>query len=259
MITFSRLGRWGRLGNQMFEYAALLGIGMRLGYDVAVPGPDRHDLASCFDITARILTGGDRGQLRHVFQEPRIGYSERFWAIEDFTDLRGFFQSPRYFPPRDVVKAEFTFRADLMEAAADVMQPWRDEGRVIVGMTVRRSDYQEHPELYVQLWDTDFYDRALAEFEDLDPIVVVSSDDQVWCRERFAGERFVFADTVSDNAQLALLTLCDHLIVSNSSYAWWSAWLNDGPGRRIAASRWLGEGLETHRDPLPEGWEALEV
>jgi hypothetical protein len=259
MITFSMLGGWGRLGNQMFEYAALLGIGMRLGYVVAVPPPDRHALASCFDITAPTLDGRARQELRHLFQEPRLGYSERFWAIEDFTDIRGYFQSPRYFPPRDVVMAEFTFRADLMEAAASVLQPWRDEGSVIVGMSVRRGDYVRMPKLFVQLWDTDFYDRALAEFEDLDPIVVVSSNEPDWCRERFAGDRFVFADSISDNAQLALLTQCDHLIVSNSSFSWWGAWLNDGPGRRIAASRWFGEILEPHRDPLPEGWEALEV
>jgi hypothetical protein len=259
MITFSRLGRWGRLGNQMFEYAALLGIGAKLGYDVAVPPPDRHALASCFDITAPTLGGRASESLRHVFHEPRIGYSERFWAIDDFTDIRGFFQSPRYFPPRDVVMAEFTFRPDLIEAAAGVLQPWRDEGRVIVGMTVRRADYQQYPDLLVQLWDTDFYDRALAEFGNLDPIVIVSSDEPEWCRQRFTGDRFVFADGISDNAQLALLTRCDHLIVSNGSFAWWGAWLNDGPGRRITASRWFGEALEPHRDPLPEGWEALEV
>ena len=259
MITFSRLGRWGRLGNQMFEYAALLGIGARLGYDVAIPPPGRHALTTCFGISAPLLDGPGRRRLRHVFQEPRLGYSERFWAIEDFTDLRGFFQSPRYFPPRDVLMGEFAFRPELAEAAEGMLRPWRDQGRVVVGMTVRRRDYQDHPELFVQLWDTDFYDRALRELEDLDPVVVVSSDDPGWCREQFRGERFEFADTITDNAQLALLARCDHLIVANSSFAWWGAWLNDGPGRRIAPSRWYGEALEVQRDPLPAGWEALDV
>lgn len=259
MITFTRLGRWGRLGNQMFEYAALLGISRRLGYDVAIPAPGRHALTSCFDITARFLRPADQRQLRHVFQEPRLGYSERFWAIEDFTDLRGFFQSQRYFPPRDVITREFTFQPELTEAAEGMLQPWRDQGRAVVGMTVRRRDYQDYPELFVQLWDTDFYERALREFEDLDPVVVVSSDDPDWCRERFAGAGFAFADSISDNAQLALLTRCDHLIVANSSFAWWAAWLNDLPGRRITPSRWYGEALEAQRDPLPEGWEALGV
>jgi hypothetical protein len=259
VITFTRLGRWGRLGNQMFEYASLLGIARLLGYDVAIPPPGRHSLHSCFEITTPVLRGPDRRRLRHVFQEPRLGYSERFWAIEDFTDLRGFFQSTRYFPPREVVTREFTFQADLADTAATVLRPWRDAGRTVVGMTVRRQDYQEHPDLFVQLWDTDFYERALAELDDLDPVVLVSSDDPDWCRTRFTGDRFVFVDHISDNAQLAVLTRCDHMIVSNSSFAWWAAWLNEGAGRRIAASRWYGKALEPQRDPLPDGWEALEV
>jgi glycosyl transferase family 11 len=244
----------------MFEYATLLGAALKLGYDVAVPPPSQHLLTSCFDITAPILTERDRQQIRHVFHETRLGYSERIWEIEDFTDLRGYFQSPRYFPPRDIVKSEFSFRADLVEAATGLLQPWRDEGRAIVGMSVRRGDYQHLPEKYVQLWETDFYDRAVAEFEALDPIVVVSSNEPDWCRERYTGDRFVFADSISDTAQLAMLTICDHLIVANSSYAWWAAWLNDQPGRRIAPSRWMTLELrESQRDPLPEGWESLEV
>jgi hypothetical protein len=249
----------GRLGNQMFQYAALMGIGRKLGYDIAIPPPDQHQLGRCFHITAPILTEKDRRQIRHVFKPYHIGYSERTWEIEDFTDLHGFFQSPRYFPPREIVKSEFTFRPELMEAAMGFLQPWRDDGRLIVGMSVRRGDYQRHSEKLVQVWQTDFYDRAVAEFEALDPVIVVSSDEPDWCRQRFAGDRFAFADSINDAAQLAMLTQCDHLIVANGSYAWWAAWLNDGSGRRIAPSRWYGEVWESQRDPLPEGWEALEV
>jgi hypothetical protein len=259
MITFSRLGQWGRLGNQMYSYATLLGIGTKLGYDVAIPPPEEHELGSCFDVTAPILTEGDRRRIRHVFHEPRYGYSDRFWAIEDFTDLRGFFRSERFFPPRDVVRREFTFKPELIDAAAGFLQPWRDEGREIVGMAVRRGDYQQFPEYFVQLWDTDFYDRALLEFEGLDAVIVVSSDDPEWCRQRYADERMVFADSLSDTAQLAMFTLCDHMIISNSTFSWWGAWLNDGPGRRIAPDRWRGELHESQRDPLPEGWDALPI
>lgn len=262
MITYTKLGypRWGRLGNQMFEYATLLGVGMRLGYDVAIPPPQQHSLLSCFDISAPVLTEPDREKLRHIFHEDCLGYSDRVWSIEDWTDLRGYFQSERYFPPREVVKAEFTFKPELMKAAQDLLQPWREEGRVIVGMSVRRGDYQKYPGKFVQLFDTDFYDRAVAEFEGLDPIVIVSSDQPDWCRQRYVGDRFAFADSISDPAQLAMLTLCDHVILANGSFAWWGAWLNDGPGRRIAPSRWMKVELrEAQRDPLPEGWEVLEV
>jgi hypothetical protein len=146
-----------------------------------------------------------------------------------------------------------------MKAARDLLQPWREQGRVTVGMSVRRGDYQKYPGKFVQLFDTDYYDRALAELEDLDPIVIVTSDQPDWCRERYAGDRFAFADSISDPAQMAMLTQCDHLIVANSSFSWWGAWLNDGPGRRIGPAKWMMiEERESQRDPLPDGWEALE-
>ena len=36
-IGFNHLGRHGRLGNQMFQYAGLRGIAAHKGYDFAIP------------------------------------------------------------------------------------------------------------------------------------------------------------------------------------------------------------------------------
>ena len=37
MIGFNALGRMGRLGNQMFQYAALKGIARNIGADITIP------------------------------------------------------------------------------------------------------------------------------------------------------------------------------------------------------------------------------
>lgn len=37
MLAFNQIGNLGRLGNQMFEYAALRGIAARHGYEWSVP------------------------------------------------------------------------------------------------------------------------------------------------------------------------------------------------------------------------------
>ena len=37
MITFIHLGALGRLGNQMFQYAALRGLGLARGYETKIP------------------------------------------------------------------------------------------------------------------------------------------------------------------------------------------------------------------------------
>ena len=37
MITFLELGRWGRLGNQLFQYAALKSLSIDKGYEIKLP------------------------------------------------------------------------------------------------------------------------------------------------------------------------------------------------------------------------------
>ena len=41
MIGYNRLGDNGRLGNQMFQYAALRGIAAKHNYDWVVPEPEQ--------------------------------------------------------------------------------------------------------------------------------------------------------------------------------------------------------------------------
>ena len=61
MIGFNHLGRLGRLGNQMFQYAALRGIADKQGVNYCFPfhqdavddglgNPNRTELFDCFDM-----------------------------------------------------------------------------------------------------------------------------------------------------------------------------------------------------------------
>ena len=44
MIGFNHLGNLGRLGNQMFEFAALRGIAAEHGYNICIPPPDHQGI-----------------------------------------------------------------------------------------------------------------------------------------------------------------------------------------------------------------------
>ena len=53
MLAFKNIGSLGRLGNQMFEYAALRGIAAKHGYSWCIPPSDRkgienYSLHECF-------------------------------------------------------------------------------------------------------------------------------------------------------------------------------------------------------------------
>ena len=43
MIGYNHLGKNGRLGNQMFQYATTRGIAAKKGYDFIIPDSDFRD------------------------------------------------------------------------------------------------------------------------------------------------------------------------------------------------------------------------
>jgi hypothetical protein len=54
----------------------------------------------------------------------------------------------------------------------------------------------------------------------------------------------------------------DTVVLSNSSFSWWGAWLNRRPGARILApEHWVGfeTGIESPRDVICAGWERVVV
>ena len=56
MLAFNNIGSLGRLGNQMFEYAALRGIAKQQGYEWMIPPPERkgienYSLHDCFKLS----------------------------------------------------------------------------------------------------------------------------------------------------------------------------------------------------------------
>ena len=48
MVTFAQLGRYGRLGNQMFQVASTIGIAKANGYDYVFPEWVNHDAVERF-------------------------------------------------------------------------------------------------------------------------------------------------------------------------------------------------------------------
>jgi len=129
-----------------------------------------------------------------------------------------------------------------------------------VGIHIRRASnpinpqepkYSENP-FYVNLSDTDYYERAMAMFPG--EKFLVFSDDPEWCKEKFKDNPDVqVMEKGNEIEDFNLLASCKDLIIANSSYSWWAAFLCPNESKRIIAPKnWYTDKKE--RTKIPKSW-----
>jgi hypothetical protein len=183
MIGFNHLGIIGRLGNQMFQYAALRGIAEKHGYEFTIPESDfndewnDHQLFDAFNLPYL----KSKGRVSDKFlQERQFNYdSELVEQCPDDISLYGYFQTERYFSHiTDSIKEDFTFKKDVVTNCKEVMEELSEP----IALHVRRTDYveksQDHPPCSLE-----YYHTALKRFNEKRPVVIFTDDVQ-WCKDQ---------------------------------------------------------------------------
>ena len=99
------------------------------------------------------------------------------------------------------------------------------------------------------------------ENKDFVPHYFVFSDDMAWSRENIkpAGPiTYVEHDNIVDYERMTLMSFCHHHIISNSTFAWWGAWLNPRPSKVvIAPKRWIAKAGVRTDDIVPAQWNRV--
>ena len=129
-----------------------------------------------------------------------------------------------------------------------------------VGVHVRRGlnpyiptepKYNDNP-FHFNICDTDYYERAMAMFPW--EKFVIYSDDPEYCRERFKGDNIQVVERGKDDVEdFNLLASSKHLIIANSSFSYWAAYLCPNESKKIIAPKQWFTDKET-RTVLPESW-----
>lgn len=278
----------GRLGNCLFQYAAARALAERTGTTVLLNlarytswrhprgGAVARALrffsldASCTGLdpdAGRTLSRLRLRERREDFIERSWGYDRRFETLGAATRLTGYFQSARYW-----TGCESRIRADLRlrEIPADPLfhQAADTIGRTTsVSLHVRRSDYLHSP--LHNVCTREYYVRAMATMRArLDrPTFFIFSDDIDWCRAQFAAPDVIAIDVPlcrsAPALDMHLMSRCRHHIISNSTYSWWGAWLDDKPGKIVVApDRWFNDADMDRLamvDTVPSEWQRIPV
>ena len=282
MLSFNKLGKSGRLGNQMFQYASLRGIAANHQYDWVIPPPDAGGIGDFGEENNYCMF--DTFKMVHATEEHHGIQDTKQWAVwkefhfhkelfdkcPDNTNLDGYFQSEKYFKNIEKeIREDFEFQDEIIEPCKEMIDSL-GEGRKI-SLHIRRGDpklswayvnlQNAHP---LQTWD--YYEKALAEFPDDIPVIVFS-DVIEWCKEQefFKPDRFILSETTDEFSDgqrvpwtdLCLMSLCTDAIIANSSFSWWGAWLMKNDDKKVVCpKKWFGKQF-AHYDMsnlIPDGW-----
>ena len=180
----------------------------------------------------------------------RLGNSLFQYAFIYAKYLRGeipdyYLQDPKYFDDKRAEIREL-FGIDIPEPLDMVAIHIRRGGNPI---NPNEPNYSDNP-FYINLIDDGYYERAMALFPDAD--FLIFSDDIEWCKNypSFAGCEFSEGKTELED--LNLMASCKGIIMGNSSFSWWGAYLGSDDKKVVAPKGWYSDNIE--RTKLLESW-----
>lgn len=259
MISFNHLGNLGRLGNQMFQYAALKGIAANRKFEFLVPPRDVFGLQDAkvrgsLQIYDLFNLSGKRSLTNFpMLRERQFGFLEDLYNFcPENIDLYGYFQTEKYFEAiKNQVLSDFTFSVDVMKKCKDMMKEEK-----YISLHIRRGDYKELSHVH-PLQPICYYEKALGHLDRTIPVLVFS-DDIDWCISQniFQNDRFIFQKNDA-HIDMCMMSLCDYHIIANSSFSWWGAYLSKSRGV-VAPKNWFTvESKIDYKDIYCEGWHLL--
>ena len=274
MIGYNRLGTNGRLGNQMFQYAALKGIASWRGYEYCIPPADHPTYADYALFEAFKMEGVKTGIVSGptVMEQGSAFDYNLFDGCKNDINLEGFFQTEKYFQHiASQVRKDFTFKDEILSSCKEYIDEFDDISFLHIrrGDNVGREDYYPIPSVE---WMSEMVEKHFAD----KPILICTDDlDWVQSQQAFNDDKFHISETrlyydtpVMTGAgvvepslvpyyDLCLMTLCNGGIIANSSMSWWGAWLQESNDKKIVAQDpWYGPKLSFNdtKDLYPESW-----
>jgi Glycosyl transferase family 11 len=272
----------GQLGNQMFQYATARALAERCRTTVNVDVTEyihpadwskyqlwhfrRLQLGSLIPQFSRNLLFSLQRPARLtpiIYERNGLGFDSNVNSLTDQTVLSGYFTSERYFIDyRDLIVSLFNI-SDFLRNSDTTALKLKFPDRPPTSLHVRRGDYVGDP--LFDIGDLDCYYRKCVEIIlnfTPDAYFVVFSDDPQWCAEWPLLKEI---DAVVINARglphhdMALMSWCQHHIITNSTYSWWSAWLNCNPAKRVLMPRqWLNRWSSEDCGVTVPGWTEID-
>jgi len=258
----------GGVGNQLFQYAfgkVLEKTGKEVAFDVSwgdtktckdpsAPRPIRLPMFQVTNLKTSLFL-----EENPTINEANVGYDLGLFNMKNSNNFEGYWQYyPYYKAILPILKNEFQLRTEVysdkfLEYAEMI---WKTDS---ISLHVRRGDYQKHRRSMFRDLTAPYYFEALSKVKDVKGNLFVFSDDLPWCKETFKQEFFsrkiIFVD-IEDYLAFELMRFCKHNVITNSTFSWWAAWLNDNSDKIVVCpNRYLCDSEEiSNKRRHPQEW-----
>lgn len=251
----------GGLGNYMFQIAVAYAYSLETNKEMILTYGNsltvHKNITSYFDNIFHNIKMLPDYDLKNflVYNEPYFHYMG-IPKIDTSIHLNGYFQSEKYFKNyENDIKKIFSYPQNYI---LEIKKKYSDIlNQKNCSLHVRRGDYLKSP-AHHPTQDIEYYKKSI-EIIGNDKLFVVFSDDIDWCKNNLSqlSDKMVFISNNPDYEDLLLMSLCNDNIICNSTFSWWSAWLNSNKDKKIIAPiKWFGPAYNGYilSDLYCENW-----
>lgn len=262
----------GGLGNQMFQYALMIGLRETFKEEVyadisSYKNYNLHNGLELERIFPICLKTAKRNPLlarkltlsRFVnnylpflcgdcqFEDSDFKYVDSIYSPSSKKHYyAGYWHNYQYIEPfsTNILNA-FTFKIPLDQKNQGIIETVSQQNSV--GIHIRRGDYLKEVQ-YQGICTLDYYRKAIGLVHGMlkNPVYYLFSNDIEWCKENITplinDSNVIYVDwnTGKDSYRdMQIMSYCKGLIVANSSFSWWGAFLNQRESPIIISpSRW---------------------
>jgi hypothetical protein len=264
----------GRLGNKMFIYASAFAYAKESGLQFCIDEPvlfQSFNLGS-FESTKNFLRLKYFWWIIHKLRFKGIidmTSCNKIYTIDEFIDntiSTGYFQSPIYFDKyQKQVNQVFTVKDHYQKKYLEVSSKL-NQIRPNMVIHVRRTDYLDHSPNNSKVVGCElpltYYEKILSLHQIKNYSLIFISDDIDFCKKQFChldNAYFSENEAIIDLQFLANANIC---VISNSTFSWWGAWLNQKKDVKVYAPRYfLGfkDKIEYPVNILPKEWIQIDL
>jgi hypothetical protein len=248
-----------QLGNNLFQVAAASALAWNNDAKVVLHGLDNN----C-ELAKKIFHNYEISNKKYEeIKSEYIHKEDKSWRyfpiiFKSNMKISGYFQSDKYFKNhRDKILKMFSPTKNDSKYIKDKYS-WIINNPNSVGIQVRHYCESAHTANFFGQYGYDYFSKAMSFFPK-NTLFIVSSNDISFAKKNIPNYPNVFfIENESHITCLFLLSMCKHNIISNSSFGWWAAWLNQNPHKIVIRPKvWFR--LKPMPDIDCDNWKQIET